>query len=423
MKIRPFWVLVHRYAGLAMTSFLIIVGLTGSLLAFYSELEQWINPQLFAPTSTAPRLSPTLLQARAERLVPQGIAQSVWLEDGAAQLDVEPRTNPANGKPYELGFNQLILNPYTGEELGRRTWGAISEGTINLMPFIYKLHYSLALDEIGGWILGITALVWTLDCFLGFYLTLPAAKRNMQPVAVGPRRSFWQRWAPVWQIKWRGSRYRINFDLHRAGGLWVWAMLLVFAWSSVYMNLSDSVYAPVTRAVFTDYHEPWIDFPDLEKPLGQPAVSWPEAYRVAVERMEQAAREQGFIIQAPAGFRYNPTKGFYVYQVHSSADIEDKHGSTRLVIDANTGAQKLLILPSGQYAGNTVTSWLAALHMANVFGLPYRIFVCVLGLMIVMLSVTGVVIWLKKRKARLLKSAVPVDPLAIQPQNVASAKM
>lgn len=37
MKIRPFWVLVHRYAGLAMTVFLIIVGLTGSLLAFYSE--------------------------------------------------------------------------------------------------------------------------------------------------------------------------------------------------------------------------------------------------------------------------------------------------------------------------------------------------------------------------------------------------
>ena len=37
MKIRPFWVLVHRYTGLAMTIFLVIVGLTGSLLAFYKE--------------------------------------------------------------------------------------------------------------------------------------------------------------------------------------------------------------------------------------------------------------------------------------------------------------------------------------------------------------------------------------------------
>ncbi len=41
--LRHFWVLVHRYAGLVMTAFLILVGLTGSLLAFYSELEQWIN--------------------------------------------------------------------------------------------------------------------------------------------------------------------------------------------------------------------------------------------------------------------------------------------------------------------------------------------------------------------------------------------
>jgi len=32
--------------------------------------------------------------------------------------------------------------------------------------------------------------------------------------------------------------------------------------------------------------------------------------------------------------------------------------------------------------------------------LPYRIFVCGLGLVIVMLSVTGVYIWWKKRQAR-----------------------
>ncbi len=44
--------------------------------------------------------------------------------------------------------------------------------------------------------------------------------------------------------------------------------------------------------------------------------------------------------------------------------------------------------------------WLFALHEANLFGLPYRIFVCLLGLVIVMLSVTGVYIWWKKWRAR-----------------------
>lgn len=41
-----------------------------------------------------------------------------------------------------------------------------------------------------------------------------------------------------------------------------------------------------------------------------------------------------------------------------------------------------------------------ALHTAMVFGLPMQIFVSVMGLIVVTLSVTGVVIWLKKRQGR-----------------------
>jgi uncharacterized iron-regulated membrane protein len=68
--------------------------------------------------------------------------------------------------------------------------------------------------------------------------------------------------------------------------------------------------------------------------------------------------------------------------------------------DGQTGALNWALRPSGQYAGNTVSNWLYALHMANVFGLPYRIFVCVLGLVIAALSVTGVIVWWHKRRAR-----------------------
>jgi uncharacterized iron-regulated membrane protein len=84
--------------------------------------------------------------------------------------------------------------------------------------------------------------------------------------------------------------------------------------------------------------------------------------------------------------------------VRSSLDIQEHGGQTRIVIDANTGQARMLLLPTKQYTGNTVTSWLMALHMANVFGMPYRVFVCLLGLVVVMLSITGVIIWLKKRR-------------------------
>lgn len=391
MKIRPFWVKVHRYAGLAMTVFLIIVGLTGSLLAFYTELDRAVNPSFYVDADGRSPLDLDALIEKAEGYAPEAQIRALWMSPNAANLSVAPRSDPATGQPYALDYDQLILDPYTGAELGRRTWGAISQGRINLMPFIYKLHYNLALDDAGMWILGMTALVWTLDSFVGFYLTLPAFGHG---AASQPWPKRWQR---SWSIKWRGSAFRINYDLHRASGLWLWLALLIFAWSSVYMNLADTVYQKVMQTV-SDFHEPWSDLPTLERPLENPALSLKEAYRLGRQRFAQAAIEQDFEINAPAAVWYNAGKGFYGLSVRSDKDFQDKNGQTRLILDADTGEQKMLLLPSGQYNGTTITSWLSALHMANVFGMPYRIFVCILGISIVTLSVTGVVIWLKKRR-------------------------
>ena len=390
MKLRPFWVLLHRYTGLAMTAFLIVVGLTGSLLAFLPELDEVINPQWSVPVKTGMLPDPVILMENAERLDATIKADTVWLSDTAATVTVSSRT--AN----DVGYDQMIFNPYTNEFLGKRLYGDLSQGLQNLMPFVYKLHYALALDEIGGWILGITALVWTLDCFIGFYLTLPPSKTTRSVPNPLATKTFWQRWQPAWLIKWSASKTRINFDLHRAVGLWLWLALLVFAWSSVYMNLGG-FYTQVMQSV-SEYHQPWTDFPDLPQPVQNPQISWREAQDIAQAELNRLEQTQGIRTIAPSGVWINRAKGFYVYAVKSTADIQDHGGQTRVVIDANSGAVKQVLLPTGQYSGNTITSWLLALHTANIWGLPYKIFVCVLGLAIVMLSVTGVLIWLKKRQ-------------------------
>jgi uncharacterized iron-regulated membrane protein len=389
MKLRHFWVLLHRYTGLAMTLFLIIVGFTGCLLAFFKELDGAINPQFSVPVQSGTLLDPVTLIETIERIDPTIKADAVWLTDKAATVTVSSTTKNAT-------FDQLILNPYTAELLGKRRWGDLSQGLENLMPFIYKLHYELALGESGVWILGITALVWTLDCFVGFYLTLPVAKNKPSIFRTVATKSFWQRWQPAWLIKWSASKTRITFDLHRAGGLWLWMALLVFAWSSVYMNLAG-VYNKVMQSV-TEYHQPWSDFPDLPQLVQQPKISWRQTQDIAQAELNRVRQTEGITILGPSGFWLNRAKGFYVYDTKSSADVQDHGGNTRVVIDANSGAVKQVLLPTGQYSGNTITSWLLALHTANIWGLPYKIFVCVLGLVIVMLSVTGVLIWLKKRQ-------------------------
>ncbi|HEY8065407.1 MAG TPA: PepSY-associated TM helix domain-containing protein [Methylosinus sp.] len=246
--IRNVFVFLHRWVGLLMTVFLVIVGLTGSLLAFNNELEHVFAPQLFAePHPGQTQLDLATLAERADGLVPHAHVASVTLGARAIPVKMPPdqvtiffraETNPATGKPYELGFTEFYVDPWTGAELGRRTTADLSEGLVNLMPFIYKLHDQLALGATGRTILGVVAVAWTIDCFVGFYLTLPVSLSG-----------FWRKWRPAWLIKRKGGFYRLNFDLHRASGLWLWPMLFVFAWSSVGFNM-PSVYNWVMPKLF-----------------------------------------------------------------------------------------------------------------------------------------------------------------------------
>jgi uncharacterized iron-regulated membrane protein len=412
--IRRVFVVIHRWAGLAMAGFLILTGLTGSLLAFLPELDRAINPNLYVETRVQTPLTPGELAARTEALAPQAAVDRVEINDpGRAEAYVGPRSDPASGEPYRLGFDLIFLDPYSGQELGRTSWGEITQGFTNLMSFIYKLHFELALGMWGVWILGITALVWTIDCFTGFYLTLPAARIESAASTGAAGRSWWARWMIAWKVKWRGPAYRVNFDLHRAGGLWLWAILLIFAWSSVYMNLWDTVYTWTTRAVL-EYRAPWTELNVRENPVEQPALGWRDAQAVGEKLMAAQASVHGFRVIRPVSLSLDTEHGVYRYSVRSSRDIQDNGGRTDIYFDAGTGALRLVLLPTGQYAGNTVSSWLWALHKANVFGLPYRLFVCLLGLVIAMLSITGIYIWWKKRRARAFSASHRAMPAQAQ---------
>ncbi len=131
-----------------------------------------------------------------------------------------------------------------------------------------------------------------------------------------------------------------------------------------------------------------------------PKVDWRAAQAIGARLMAEQAASHGFSVERVEGLGFDPSNGGYIYYVKSSRDIRDKSGSTNLTFDGDTGALRSLNFPAGEHSGDTVSTWLAALHMADVFGLPYRIFVCVLGLAIAMLSVTGIYIWWKKRRAR-----------------------
>ncbi|MBN8525155.1 MAG: PepSY domain-containing protein [Planctomycetes bacterium] len=387
-RLRACALLVHRWVGLAIAVFLVVAGLSGSVLVFYHELDSALNPQLHRITASAP-LDPLLLRLRV----------SEQLGDEVRQVDL----GGGDGGPrvfwHAASAREVFVDPGSGTVLGSRHWGDLSEGTVNLMPFIYRLHYQLALGETGTLLFGIVALLWTIDCFVGLYLTLPPG-RSASPDG----RGWLSRWKPAWLMR-AASLFGAVFTFHRAAGLWLWALLLVFAWSAVAFNLRP-VYVAVTGAVLpmTDV---WATLPGLDSPRATPRLDWPEALAAARAGMAGEAGRRGFRTIAEGGLSYEPAQGLYRYDVHSSLDLQRRWPGTRLWFDGDSGATVAFDAPTGVDGGGTLTSWLLALHMAAVGGLPYRLLVIALGLAVAALSVTGVAIWWRKRRRPSIHSDFP----------------
>lgn len=269
----------------------------------------------------------------------------------------------------------------------RGTWAALSEGMHQIMPFVFLVHYTLALGDIGRLMFGVAALVWTLDCFIGFYLTLPVS-----------RRKFFHRWRKAWQFRKPSVHwYRFNFSLHRAGGLWLWPILLVFAWSSVGFNLTE-VYNPVMRALGAS--DVFAALPEKQGPVGL-VHDWPA--RLAQARSLAAAHGEkyDFTVLEEDGLTYRATSDSYEYRYIGSTDLPTTRAQSRLFFDRTSGALLAYKPGTGKLTADGIEEWIVALHLASIGGLPYRLFVAVLGVGISMLAVTGVLIWMHKRSARI----------------------
>ncbi len=383
--LRPLLLIVHRWAGLTIVFALVVTGLTGAILPYQREIAQWIAANVWEtapPQPGAAMLSGVELMRRVEAQTGGHVSYM--------SLDLDPHrtqsvfVSPRPGGPT-LPYEQVFADPYTGELRAKVRYGDLRDGAVNIMPFLINFHYSLAAGAWGRWVLGVAALIWTVECVLGFLLSLP--RRN----GGGSGQAF-RRWWPAWRVRRGQGSHAFTYDLHRASGLWIWPVMLVFAWSAVAFNL-DSVHGAVQGAFGAQ---------GLYRPVVNPApaqgeVMTPEAaVAVGARLMAREAAARGFAVSGPEAISFNDHAQVTGYYARTSLDGPTGNGSTVVWFDQVSGRLVEFRSPFGTTAADAVDKTVRMLHTASFFGWPYKVFVSLFGLLTAAMAIAGFLLWLRR---------------------------
>jgi len=380
---RSLLVTLHRWLGLFIAVFLFIAGLTGALIAWDHELDSWLNPAFYHTQTHGDMQSPLVLANRIEAANPG--MQISYLPLGLEPGEVlSARVETIDGSDPQ--FNEVFVDPYSGQLIASRLWGEFSLNCENLIPFLYKLHYSMHLPNIGSlefglFFMGIIGIVWAIDCFVALWISFP----NLQS------------WRKSFTFRWKQGGHKLIFDLHRSGGVWIWGLLLMMAVTSISMNLNYQVMRPVV-AQFSKLSPSVLDM--RSQHLGETGLKRVSREQIVQEAKAEAER-RGW--QSPAGGIYfSGLLGLYGVGFfepgmgHGDGGL----GNPWLYFDAFDGKLVGENIPGAGSTGDIFLQAQFPLHSGRILGIAGRVMVTALGSLIAVLSLTGIIIWAKKRVSR-----------------------
>ena len=372
---------LHRWFGLALAAFLIVAGLTGSVIAFQRELDAALNPHLFTRVSEGPVLGFDELARRVQAQLPGATVGAIQPPAGFVRSALV-RVDAVQGQPA-LAFDEVFVDPATGRVLGTRMWGEWCASRESVVPFLYKLHYTLHLPgQWGAWVMGGIAIVWVLDCLVALAITVPR----------GGRLEGWRRAA---SIKRGASGQRRTYDLHRAPGLWLWGLLLLLAVSGVALNLKEEVFRPAV-SLFSS-----VAPPVFNQPVPSSARVRSVGFDAAARAAERHAADHAFA-GTVAYVLHSPALKAYGVAIAAAGQRDPRAGwgPAWIFVDDRDGSIRAAELPGLGSAGDVVMQIQYPLHSGLIGGLAGQMIVCVTGLVVALLSITGVLIWGFKRRGR-----------------------
>jgi uncharacterized iron-regulated membrane protein len=360
---------IHLWLGLSLGSLFMLLGLTGSALVFYQEIDAALHPEIRveatqpAPGWTAPVWDHALATVR--RHWPD--AQGQWRFEVTGKAGpIAARYYPSGPPTDHMSARMMIwLSPDGAEVLRHDRWGDYA------MSWLYELHMDLLTGEVGHKVVGWSGLVILLLLGTGV-------------AAWWPRGS----WRKALAFKRKAAPIRRLRDLHKLAGLWSLLLLLVLTGTGVMLALpkeSDWLLTYIVGPVDA------VPSPKSATTDG-PQISIVRALAMAHRAMPQARLAW---IEIPG-----PGDGVFKLRVQQPGDPSARFPHSYIYVDQHDG-RVLAVLDAGRASGSTtINNWLHPLHDASVGGLATRILAVIVGLVPALLFITGLLHWRRRLRAR-----------------------
>jgi uncharacterized iron-regulated membrane protein len=367
--LRRAWLRVHLYLGLAAGGLFAVLGLSGSALVFYLELDTLLNPQI-AVVQPAVAPSPDAVLQRLQALHPE--------RDGPWRIEMPLAPdrplmvryyNPPETAGRGFAPLMLTLDPVTLAETSHRFWGDYA------MTWLYDLHYTLLAGPTGRSVVGWSGVLLLVSLLTGLALWWPGPKRlkaALKPVL---------RKGPV----------RLTYDLHVLGGIYGLVVLLALAFTGMVLALPE-IARPLVAAASP--LEPGFRAPAGLVGEGEPPLSLDAALEIARQVFPDAELrwvETSGVQGRPISLRF-----------YRAGEPGRRFARNQVWIDPGTGAILAVRDTRQDSAGDRFMDWMHPLHNGEAFGLAGRALAVVGGLLPAVLLVTGWLRWRHKRAARQL---------------------
>ena len=373
------WLRVHWWIGLSVGFVFVLSGVTGSALVFYQAIDEWLNPERRTVVDSGPYrpFEEMVVAAKAARPDLPGPYGLFLPQERSGVVEAWFKVNES-GHTQDI---EVTINPYTTKVLSRdRIWGE------TFVSILYELHKGWLLEETGGTLVGICGLLLLLSVGTGLYLWWPKAGRYRQAITFNPN----------------GGTIRRYYDLHKLSGVAGSLVLLVLAFTGVYLEFPNYVIALVN-----------VIAPVPEETAFHSTVS-PGVRPITVDHAVAIAEE--LLPAAELKWIGLPQQEDDVVQIglRQPGEVRRTSGESIVWLDRYSGAVLGIRDWRKLSSGETFLAWLFPLHNGEALGFIGRIIIFVTGFVPLILYITGIRMWWLKRVARRRQKQAP---------NVGTARM